>query len=121
MLLREAMRVARHIYVEVPLEYNKGNSRLPQDFVLDATGHINFYDPVLIRLLLQSTGLRVLRMEIRHFTQKAYTRTGNWKGKIKYWIKELALRFNRNFATKRFTYHCAILCTRDDSAVKRGA
>src|SRR5438477_1062098 len=67
MLLREAARVARHIYIEVPLEYNRTNRRMRRDFELDATGHINFYNPDLIRLLVQSAGLRVIRQEVRHF------------------------------------------------------
>jgi ubiquinone/menaquinone biosynthesis C-methylase UbiE len=113
MLLREAARVAKHIYVEVPLEYNKGNTRLPQDFVLDATGHINFFDPVLIRLLLQSTGLRVLRLEVK---PRIFVQSEGIKGKIKYWMKKAALGIGMNFATKRFTYHCSILCARDDDA-----
>lgn len=111
MLLREAARVAKHIYVEVPLEYNKGNWRLPQEFVLDATGHINFYNPQLIRLLLQSTGLRVLKMDIK---PRIFIKSEGLKGKLKYWMKKIALGINRNFATNRFTYHCGILCARNE-------
>lgn len=113
MLLREAARVARHLYIEVPLEHNRSNMhRLRRDFVLDATGHINFYSPNLIRLLVQSTGLTVLRQEIRHFTTQAYTRHQGRKGLIKYAIKEAAYRLNRRWAASIFNYHCGLLCGR---------
>jgi len=113
MLLREAARVARHVYIEVPLENNRSNRhRLRKDFILDATGHINFYSPDLIRLLVQSTGLRVVRQEIRHFTPKAYTRHAGRKGLIKYAIKEAAYRINHRWAASIFNYHFGLLCTR---------
>jgi hypothetical protein len=86
---------------------------LKRDFQLDSTGHINFYNPDLIRLLIQSSGLRVLRQEVRHFTPMAYTRHKRGRGMINYWIKELALRLSPRIATAWFNYHCGILCTRD--------
>jgi len=112
-LLREAARVGRHVYIEVPLEFNRTNRRLKGDFKIDATGHINFYNPALIRLLIQSSGLNVLRQEVRHFTPKAYTRGRGRKGMLNYWIKETALRLNRGFASTWFNYHCGILCKRE--------
>src|SRR5262249_26347776 len=110
MLLREAGRVARHVFVEVPLEYNRTSRKTRQDFKFDALGHINFYDARLIRLLVQPPGLGVLRQEVRHFTHKAYTRHQPRKGLIKYWIKELAYRFSPRWASGYFWYHCALLC-----------
>jgi len=56
-LLREAARVARYVCVEVPLEYNW---RLPRDFTWNQLGHVNFYDPKLLRQLVQSIGAQVL-------------------------------------------------------------
>jgi ubiquinone/menaquinone biosynthesis C-methylase UbiE len=112
MLLREAARVAKHVYIEVPLEFNRTNKRLRRTFKLDATGHINFYNPDLIRLLLESTGLHVLRLEVRHFTSRAYTLHRGKRGLINYWLKEMAFRFNKRFATTIFNYHCGLLCTK---------
>lgn len=113
LLLREAARVARHVYVEVPLEFCWNNRRMNRDFKLDATGHINFYNSDLIRLLVQSSGLKVLRQEIRHFTSKAYTHNRGPRGRINYWIKEIAFRIHKRFASKIFNYHCGLLCTRE--------
>jgi len=112
MLLREAARVARNLYVEVPLELKRTSRRLKGDFVLDATGHINYYNPALIRHLIQSCGLRVLRQEVRHFRPDAYTFHGPRRKLINYWIKEIALRLSPKWATEYFTYHCGVLCTK---------
>lgn len=112
MALREAARVARHVYVEVPMEYALTNRRLRRDFALDATGHINFYNPMLIRLLVQSTGLRVLKQRVLHYTSKAYTRHKGRRGLINYWIKDIALRISPRLATKVFNYHCGLLCAK---------
>jgi len=113
-LLREAARVGRHVYVEVPLEFTRLNRRLQRDFKIDATGHINFYNPDLIRVLVQSSGLRVVRQEVRHFTSKAYTFNRGRKALINYWIKQCAFLLNRRFATNWFNYHCGPLCTQDN-------
>jgi len=57
-LLRELKRVARHIVVEVPLDYRFGVDKRIKHF-LDY-GHINMYTPTMIRFLLQSEGLEIL-------------------------------------------------------------
>lgn len=118
-LLREAMRVARHVYVEVPLEYNLTSPAVRRDFVLDQVGHINFYNPKLIRLLVQSTGLRVLRQEVRHIRRDIYTSISGRRGLLKYYLKESMLRIAPRLATKLFWYHCCLLCTAEPGGVRR--
>ena len=54
-LLLEAKRVARSVFVEVPLELH---IRTPRDFAPTSTGHINLFNPV-IRHLIQTTGMSV--------------------------------------------------------------
>jgi hypothetical protein len=60
-LIYEASRVARRVFIEVPLE---DTARLPRDFVLDPVGHINFYSMKSIRRLAQSCDLRVTHERI---------------------------------------------------------
>jgi SAM-dependent methyltransferase len=110
LLLREAARVARRIYIEVPLEHFRLNRRLCGDFVLDSTGHINFFDAGLFRFLVQSSGLRVLRQEVRHTSAAPYRFAQGRRGLVKYAIKEGALRLAPRLAPKYFMYHGAILC-----------
>jgi len=57
LLLREAARVARCVFVEVPLELN---ARTPSNFRRSDVGHINLFNPLLLRHLAQSCGLHVL-------------------------------------------------------------
>lgn len=56
-LIRELKRVAKHIVIEVPLDYRFGVDQRMKHF-LDY-GHINMYTPTLIRFLLQSEGLEI--------------------------------------------------------------
>jgi len=114
-LLREAARVARSVYVEVPLEFTLLNRRLRRDFQMDSTGHINFFNPMLIRLLVQSAGLRILRQEVRHYAPKVYVYGKGRRGLINYWIKEIALRLSPRLATTIFNYHFGLVCTADRS------
>ena len=58
MLIRELKRVAKHLVIEVPLDYRFGVDKRMKHF-LDY-GHINMYTPTLIRFLLQSEGLTIL-------------------------------------------------------------
>jgi ubiquinone/menaquinone biosynthesis C-methylase UbiE len=57
-LLRELKRVAKHIVVEVPLDYRFGVDKRMKHF-LDY-GHINMYTPTSLRFLLQSEGLEII-------------------------------------------------------------
>lgn len=57
-LIRELKRIAKHIVVEVPLDYRFGVDKRIKHF-LDY-GHINMYTPTLLRFLLRSEGLEVM-------------------------------------------------------------
>jgi len=106
-LIYEAARVARHVFVEVPLEQNL---RLPAQFVADDLGHINSYSPKSIRRLLQSCGLEVIRESVAHRCRASYTYHGDPLGNLKFAVKELALRAAPRLATAVWTYHGALLC-----------
>lgn len=56
-LIRELKRVAKHIVIEVPLDYRFGVDRRMKHFL--NYGHINMYTPTLIRFLVQSEGLTI--------------------------------------------------------------
>lgn len=106
-LLYEAMRVARYVFVEVPLE---DTARLPRDFVQDDVGHINFYSPRTIRRLLQSCGLQVLRQETTNPSRETYVLRMGRRGIPVYYLKEYLLRLFPRVATRVFTYHSSLLC-----------
>jgi SAM-dependent methyltransferase len=106
LLLNEAARVADLVYVEVPLEHNRG---LRGDFVWDAVGHINFYTPKTIRLLVQSCGHEVLEQQQSHPMLQQYRYRLGMKGIAAYLLKEAALRTMPSAAHSLWTYHSSLL------------
>lgn len=106
-LLYEAMRVARYVFVEVPLE---DTIRLPRDFTLDGVGHINFYSPRTIRQLLQSCGLEVMRQETTNPSRQNYVLRMGKRGALVYYVKEYLLMLFPRVATTIFTYHSSLIC-----------
>jgi SAM-dependent methyltransferase len=106
-LLYEASRVARFVFVEVPLEDTR---RLPYDHVPDAVGHINAYSPKTIRHLAQTCGLRVLRQITTTPSKGTYTLRSSRAGWLRYQLKQWLLAVAPALATRLFTYHAALLC-----------
>jgi SAM-dependent methyltransferase len=107
-LIREAARVAKNVFIEVPLE---DTWRLPEDFVFDRVGHINFYNAKTIRSLVQSCGMKILDAQISHSAIAAYVyRKGRLRGGLTYVLKELGLRAWPTAALKSFTYHYSLTC-----------
>ena len=89
-LISEAARVARNVFIEVPLE---DNLKLSQDFVFDRVGHINFYSVRTIRLLVQSCGMRILGAHLSLSSRQSYAyRKGKWRGAVSHLVKEASLR-----------------------------
>jgi SAM-dependent methyltransferase len=116
-LLREAARVARHVFVEVPLE---DTWRLPRDFVPDAVGHLNFYSPRSLRHLVQSCGLEVLCERVANPGPAVYAwRRGAAAGRLRWAAREALLRAAPRLATRVFTYHGSLVC-RARTASARG-
>jgi len=62
LLLRELKRVGKHVVIEVPKDYRFGVDKKMKHF-LDY-GHINMYTPTMLRFLLQSEGLEIMRDKV---------------------------------------------------------
>ena len=107
-LLREAARVARAVFVEVPLE---DTWRLPRDFRADAVGHLNFYSARSLRHLVQSCGLEVLRERVTNPGAGSHVwRGGAIAGRLRWAVREALLRAAPRLATSAFTYHGSLVC-----------
>jgi len=106
LLLNEAARVAKFVFVEVPLEHNR---RLAKDYVWDAVGHINFYTAQTIRLLVQSCGHEVIAQLETHSARELYQYRLGSKGAAIHLIKECALRVMPRTAQRLWTYHSSLL------------
>ena len=108
-LIKEAARVGNHVFVEVPLELHL---RTQRDFQWTSVGHINLYDPVVIRHLIQSTGLQVLVERVTCPGRAVFTfqRPGP-RGGLHWAVKATLLRLVPFAAKRLFTYHGALLAT----------
>jgi len=113
-LIYEASRVAKHVFVEVPLE---DNIRLSEDFIFDKVGHINTYSMKTIRRLLQSCNLRVMSEAITNSPKNTYQFQYGRRGLAQYYIKQLLLRLTPGLATTLFCYHGAFICDKADGEV----
>jgi SAM-dependent methyltransferase len=106
-LLAEAARVARAVFVEVPLE---DTWRLARDYRPDAVGHINFFSPKSLRRLVQTCGLEVLAERVAVPSREAMVLHGGIRGALAHAAKSLALRLTPALATRLATYHGALVC-----------
>jgi SAM-dependent methyltransferase len=107
MLLYEASRVAKFIFLEVPLE---DTVRLNREFVFNSVGHINFYSWKAIRHLVQSCGLKILTQTVTNPSLPVYRYCSGRAGILKFGIKELLQRISPVLACRLLTYHCSIVC-----------
>jgi ubiquinone/menaquinone biosynthesis C-methylase UbiE len=108
-LVREASRVGKHLFIEVPLEHTW---KLPKDFVFDRVGHINAYSPQTIRHLLQSCDLNVQQQIVTVHSKAVHLHDQGKKGAINYEIKKYMLKFLPTLAVNLFTYNSALLCSK---------
>jgi ubiquinone/menaquinone biosynthesis C-methylase UbiE len=106
-LIREASRVGKNLFIEVPLEHTR---KLPQDFVFDRVGHINVYTPKTIRHLLQSCNLVIDNQIVTVHSRAVHLADQGKQGAINYEIKKYLLKFLPNLATSLFTYNSALIC-----------
>jgi ubiquinone/menaquinone biosynthesis C-methylase UbiE len=106
-LLYEASRIARYLFVEVPLE---DTIRMPYDFVVDQVGHINFYSTKTFRRLIQSSDLRVVRQITTNSPRETFAFQSGRRGLVHYYIREMALKVWPRIAARIFCYHGAIVC-----------
>ncbi|MEX0753617.1 MAG: class I SAM-dependent methyltransferase [Actinomycetota bacterium] len=113
-LLYEAARTSRWVFVEVPLELH---SRTPEDFAWTATGHINLFNSTVLRHLVQSAGLQVVKQSSYPVRREAIEfQRGRVKGAAIWALREGAHRLSASFAERLVTYHgCLIARPADPS------
>jgi ubiquinone/menaquinone biosynthesis C-methylase UbiE len=109
-VLYEACRVAKRVFIEVPLE---DTLRLREHFVMESTGHINFYSRKTIRLLLESSRLKVEREMVTLPGRAVYVYAHGAKGNLVYFVKRGLLAAAPRLAMAILPYHCSFLCRRD--------
>lgn len=109
LLLAEAARIATHVFVEVPLELNV---RTKHDFHWTAVGHINLYNPVVIRHLMQSIGLHILAEKVTCPSRAVITfKRPGLRGALHWGVKAMLLKTAPFAAWRLLTYHGSLLAT----------
>jgi len=108
-LITEAARVARILFVEVPLEHTL---RLSLDYRRDKTGHINFYEKKTIRRLVQTCGLEVLEQKITDTSPDLLVHQYGQIGYMRHFARRLGLILLPWLAQHFFVYHSALVCRR---------
>lgn len=107
MLLREASRVAKYVFVEVPLELNM---RTPRNFLWNDVGHVNLYNLLIIRHLMQSVGLQILAERITCPSRAVFVyQHPGLLGNLHYAIKATLLKLIPGLAIRTFTYHSCLI------------
>lgn len=112
-LLQEARRIAPELIVEVPTELNQ---RIPKDYDWRPVGHINKYNSLLIRQLVQTCGFEVqVQFTTNPSLQVALYADGSRRSQANWAIKEYLLRYLPSLAKTSFTYHETLLARRSES------
>lgn len=106
-LLYELARVADYVFIEVPLE---DTLRLPLNYVPTSVGHINLYSARTVRHLAQTCGLEVVNQVVTNLSLDVHTYVWGQRGRLRYLVREAALRLAPGFAPRLWTYHSALLC-----------
>ncbi len=105
-MLHEARRVARFVFVEVPLEHTV---RLSRDFDFNAVGHINYYTSKTVRRLIQTSGLVVENQIVTDTTRDMLTFQKGKRGALQHAIRAMSLTMAPRLAQQVFVYHSALL------------
>jgi SAM-dependent methyltransferase len=109
-LLREAARVARYVFVQVPLQ---DNVRLPGDYAGNKSRKINVYSEKTIRGLVQTCDLEILFQDVLNYSRAFHVHlAGRARGVLFHYVKRGLLRLMPSVAKGLFTYNSAILCRR---------
>lgn len=113
-LLAEIRRVARGaIYLEVPCELHVRATRDSLQRTLDI-GHINAYTPESFKLLVQTSGLRLLDSRLfDHSLDVQAFRISRFRAQLKKAIRGMLLSASPQWASRTFTYHFGVLCEPD--------
>ena len=106
-LIYEAARVAKHLFMEVPLE---DTLRMSPDFVASTVGHINFYSPYTFRRLAQTCGLEVLDQRVEPASLAAHAFHNRARGTLGFIVKAGCLKVAPRLAPRLFTYNSAMIC-----------
>jgi SAM-dependent methyltransferase len=109
-MLSEMRRVAgKWLYLEVPCELHVRTNHRDMQRTLDI-GHINAYTPESFQLLLETSGLKVDRIQLFDHSLAVHGfGTSAPKAWVKCLLRRSLLAASQRLASRVFTYHCGAL------------
>lgn len=109
-LLYAAHRIAPWAIIEVPTELHFG---APRDYAFDSLGHINKYNALSIRHLVQSCDFEVVTQFTTNPSREvALFHIRTQRVRFKWQVKQTGLKAVPPFARQLFTYHETMLARR---------
>jgi SAM-dependent methyltransferase len=105
----------RHVFIEVPLEDTRRIARN----VHNTIGHINFYNRHTLVALLESVGLRTLRLEVTGADLPTLRYHHRLPNALARWAIRRAGQLAGPLGEQVMTYHCSVLCESTGSAQRR--
>jgi len=109
LLIFNLLNNSKFLILEIPLELTIFSS-ISQ--IKNETGHINFYNPFLIRSLMHASNMLIISEEI-YLPSLAVHRASGDKLGLRYLIKKIALAAMGENATLFFSYHYhVVICQR---------
>lgn len=110
LFLKELARVCKgFLYIEVPCEMRAHANRVKVQTALDI-GHINGYSPEYFLILLQTSGLDVVELELfDHSAEVHRFNASRLKSAISMLIRRSTLWLSPLLAARMFCYHCGAL------------
>lgn len=106
-LLREAARIARYVFVEVPLELH---TRTPRHFAWTELGHVNLYNPLVIRQLVESIGATVIGEQVTCPCREAMVfRREGLRSELRYVVMTSVLRVWPSLACQLWSFHGSLI------------
>jgi SAM-dependent methyltransferase len=112
-LIYEAARIAKIVYIEVPLE---DTAFLPWNYRKedDTVGHINDFSSKTIRRLVQTCGLQVKSQIITNPSFKVHLfHARYWKALVKFIIRKSSLSLFPAVASRLLTYHGSLIASQE--------
>jgi ubiquinone/menaquinone biosynthesis C-methylase UbiE len=111
MFLKEAARVCKKIYIEVPLEHTGTLDKSIR--ISGPLGHINFYTSMSFDNLIRTSGLKIEKSAIfpTGLEREIFLSKNKVSGYIKHQIRKGALKLSPRLASNVFVYMYGVLCS----------
>jgi Methyltransferase domain len=109
LFLNELKRVANRVIIEIPLEHTFRINRAIK--VSGPHGHINFYTPETFSNIIKTSSMKIIKLQVITFSQQFECFiSGQFMGRLKHSIRNIALSLIPKLAPSLMVYFCVVVC-----------